>query len=365
MTTVEVIRDVIREDGKQERKDRRGDLLDKNRSALGEVVENLRTITHPKEVSELAERLKHKGNVTLRELHMLKNAFIHSEENISAFLRVNGALHALIRELSGSDTRFQLAAANCCCNLALGNPKFCFQLTKSAAPYLISSLDGLNNAFLDTCVWTLGNLAGSNLKCWRILKSQGILPKLAHLLTSFSDDIQRSAIYALSQFVKTGFDALETKELELVANEVCPLVVKEPSVYWLLYLLSCSPDCCAVFMRNLLFEQIFKLLSCEDNLNPEVDPVKTTALVRTLANLCASQSGSELFFHIYETEPETVQSTLSLLLTSSYPHIQKEVLWMLGNIMQCYPDSQHTCALLSEIHHDLNAALLKTTAQQT
>jgi hypothetical protein len=49
---------------------------------------------------------------------------------------------------SGQNASLQLGAANCCCNLALGNEKSCLQLTKAAAPYLISHLDGLNNYLL-------------------------------------------------------------------------------------------------------------------------------------------------------------------------------------------------------------------------
>lgn len=49
---------------------------------------------------------------------------------------------------SGQNASLQLVAANCCCNLALGNEKSCLQLTKATSPYLLSHLDGLNNHLL-------------------------------------------------------------------------------------------------------------------------------------------------------------------------------------------------------------------------
>nr|CAD7607557.1 unnamed protein product [Timema genevievae] len=45
----------------------------------------------------------------------------------------------------GTNASHQIAAANCCCNLALGSDTYCRRVTKAAAPYLISHLESLNN----------------------------------------------------------------------------------------------------------------------------------------------------------------------------------------------------------------------------
>lgn len=78
---------------------------------------------------------------------------------------------------SGQNASLQLGAVNCCCNLALGNEKACLLLTKAAAPYLISHLDGLNNHLLVRCSHYYINIY---LKCdiifkWEILAGRNIV----------------------------------------------------------------------------------------------------------------------------------------------------------------------------------------------
>lgn len=65
----------------------------------------------------------------------------------------------------------------------------------------------LSNNFIiyqEACIWTLGNLAGSGEKSFKILHSQGLLPKLLKLLSE-SEDVLHSTTYALTLFVNTGY----------------------------------------------------------------------------------------------------------------------------------------------------------------
>jgi len=71
-----------------------------------------------------------------------------SEDNINAFLKVDQSLSGLVRDLSSNDPTLQLYAANCCCNIALGNTKACTALGKAVTPYLIVKLESLNYALL-------------------------------------------------------------------------------------------------------------------------------------------------------------------------------------------------------------------------
>jgi len=71
-----------------------------------------------------------------------------SEDNINAFLKVDQSLSSLVRDLSSNDPTLQLYAANCCCNIALGNTKACTALGKAVTPYLIVKLESLNYALL-------------------------------------------------------------------------------------------------------------------------------------------------------------------------------------------------------------------------
>lgn len=71
-----------------------------------------------------------------------------SEENINAFLKVDQSLSSLIRHLSGNDPILQLYAANCCCNISLGNTKACTALGKAVSSYLVAELETFNYALL-------------------------------------------------------------------------------------------------------------------------------------------------------------------------------------------------------------------------
>jgi hypothetical protein len=50
----------------------------------------------------------------------------------------------LSRDLSSRSIKSKLAAANCCCNLALSNSKTRITLCKFVAPYLIVNLENTN-----------------------------------------------------------------------------------------------------------------------------------------------------------------------------------------------------------------------------
>jgi hypothetical protein len=98
---VEMMRRYSREMGYQERRKHRQMQVNSRRSALGEVIDTQSRVITPLEVKTLAERLKRKGHFTVQDFVLLNNAIIQNEENIIAFFRVTGAIHALVRELTG------------------------------------------------------------------------------------------------------------------------------------------------------------------------------------------------------------------------------------------------------------------------
>ncbi|XP_049786902.1 transmembrane and coiled-coil domain-containing protein 6 isoform X3 [Schistocerca cancellata] len=242
----------------------------------------------------------------------------------------------------GHKTPYKLEAINCCCNLALGNEKVGMQLTKAFAPYLISQLDCFSHVFLDICLWTLGNLAGSGEKPWSILKTQGLLPKILQLIAMGS--VIQSAVYALMMYTRTGITFLEDHELESIAVESCPLMSTEPTVNWVIYLLSCTEKCDIIMLKNsvvskassLLLELVRKLAS-ENESN---DIVTVTALLRIIGNLCG---GREECVEELMQGVDSKKHMLELfrtLLSSPYPHLRCESLWVIGNVAKhlCEPE---------------------------
>ncbi|XP_049786900.1 transmembrane and coiled-coil domain-containing protein 6 isoform X1 [Schistocerca cancellata] len=338
-TSTTIIRSNLREQRVHERDERRQEIVN-HRRALGEFNLSDRIVSAT-EITDLANKLKCK-KITLQDMKILKQALIQSEDNIRAFLNVNGALHALVREASGHKTPYKLEAINCCCNLALGNEKVGMQLTKAFAPYLISQLDCFSHVFLDICLWTLGNLAGSGEKPWSILKTQGLLPKILQLIAMGS--VIQSAVYALMMYTRTGITFLEDHELESIAVESCPLMSTEPTVNWVIYLLSCTEKCDIIMLKNsvvskassLLLELVRKLAS-ENESN---DIVTVTALLRIIGNLCG---GREECVEELMQGVDSKKHMLELfrtLLSSPYPHLRCESLWVIGNVAKhlCEPE---------------------------
>lgn len=142
---VETVRTELREAALTKRKEDRVSTWNKNRTNLGEFPGiELFSVEYVDEKVRLLKRKK----LLFVEYRYLPNALIQSEENINAFLKVDQSLSGLVRDLSGNDPTLQLYAANCCCNIALGNMKACTALGKAIIPYLVIKLKCLNYALL-------------------------------------------------------------------------------------------------------------------------------------------------------------------------------------------------------------------------
>ena len=91
-------RDLIREEKFKERRNVRESLLNRNRNVENIDKSSLITST---DLIKKANELKQKSLVTSSLLSLLKDAFMQDKENINIFLSVDGALHALVRALTG------------------------------------------------------------------------------------------------------------------------------------------------------------------------------------------------------------------------------------------------------------------------
>ncbi|XP_049964872.1 transmembrane and coiled-coil domain-containing protein 6 isoform X2 [Schistocerca serialis cubense] len=315
-TSTTIIRSNLREQRIHERDERRQEIVNRRR-ALGELNLSDRIVSST-EIMDLANKLKCK-KITLQDMKILKQALIQSHK-----------------------TPYKLEAINCCCNLALGNEKVGMQLTKAFAPYLISQLDCFSHVFLDICLWTLGNLAGSGVKPWSILKTQGLLPKILQLIAMGS--VIQSAVYALMMYTRTGITFLEDHELESIAVESCPLMSTEPTVNWVIYLLSCTEKCDIIMLKNsvvskassLLLELVRKLAS-ENESN---DIVTVTALLRIIGNLCGGREECVKELMQGVDSQKHILELFGTLLSSPYPHLRCESLWVIGNVAKhlCEPE---------------------------
>lgn len=119
-----------REKFKQLQEFNRLSAFEKNRFAESEIVTEA-------DINGLCSRIKRKKRASSEDLERLANAFLQSESNISAFIKVTGAINIIIKEFTGSDRSQQLLAAQCLCNLSLGDETSCSKIATFAGSYLM------------------------------------------------------------------------------------------------------------------------------------------------------------------------------------------------------------------------------------
>lgn len=100
------------------------------------------------DIHGLCSRIKRRKAADDEDLRKLGSAFIQSEENIIAFIRVTGAINVIVKEFTGNDRNQQILAAQCICNLSLGNDICCFKLATFAGSYLSIAMLNINDTQL-------------------------------------------------------------------------------------------------------------------------------------------------------------------------------------------------------------------------
>lgn len=98
------------------------------------------------DIKGLCGRIKRRKHCTEDDLEKLTNAFFQSEQNIVEFLNITGAINVLIKELIGSNNK--LLAAQCLCNISLGNEISCNKVASFAGCYLMILLKNVSHTML-------------------------------------------------------------------------------------------------------------------------------------------------------------------------------------------------------------------------
>lgn len=329
---MENIRERIRNTISIERKKQRARVLNENRPALGECIQY--ASYSPAFVTEIAKKLK-KKNFNVNDYRHLQNALIQSESNIEALLKVNKLIFSLVRDISGNNPISQLGAANCCCNIALGNTKACTAIAKYISPYLIAECESLNCPLLEVCLWTIGNLSSKSQKAFEILHAQKCLCYLIKLLNECDNKILPSVVYATLHYLYGGFSFIKETELMELA-EACKyrhLFEENSDTLWLLALLSSNVACGSSlyyvlpFIVNFLHRSIPNYLSDTSSL--------IAACLRILGNLLTPNTLEDIvntFFMDLQIGDLNAQELFRILLSHHHKHIRKETLWLLGNL---------------------------------
>lgn len=139
-TKILEIRQKIRENVASTRELHRLTAIDSNRFIAEQITE--------KDISGLAGRIKRRKQATAEDLVKLGHAFLQNQSNISVFMKITGASNVIIKEFTGNNGNQQLLAAQCLCNLSMGDEISCAKLSSSIGTYLIMYVHSSTNIIL-------------------------------------------------------------------------------------------------------------------------------------------------------------------------------------------------------------------------
>ncbi|XP_001356971.3 uncharacterized protein [Drosophila pseudoobscura] len=183
----------IRSYAKEQRQIFRTNATDALRFGLGQIKSEISELENlsAKDVCGLAARIKRRKHATSEDMYRLSHAFLQGNENINTFSGIPGAIQVLVKELSGPNMQRQIDAAECFCNLSLGDGHVSEKITALAGSYLVTYLDGKEERLKRSCLWTLANMLATCEKAAKTLLQMQIVPKLWKLYTAPTDDLNR------------------------------------------------------------------------------------------------------------------------------------------------------------------------------
>ncbi|KAL4705192.1 hypothetical protein ACJJTC_013992 [Scirpophaga incertulas] len=335
--SIQIIRQSSRNILKSDRQSLRDAQTDCGRNIINDRITN-------EAILDIVNKLKTKSSVAEPELHILKNIIIDDQKNIELVLGVHGALKGLVRELTGTDVKKQIAAAGCFCNLALSDSKGCSAVAKLAGPYLILGLDSPTTEIAVLSCWTLGNLMGSGPRICATLMDGGAIHKL---ITKFPDQrISEAALCAMLHCAYQMKNTLSKEYLGKILHALSTLEINMASSH-LLFVLSCHQD---FKMDSPVLHKLLRATSSFiDSHNNQCAGVNQCCellyVIRTLAN--SDEFNCEVLRYF---EVEIGAERLVRTLCGGNRVISESLLWLLGNLYNTCGDS--------DIFNELNSVII-------
>lgn len=198
-----------------------------------------------KDIAGLCSRIKRRKHASEEDLRKLGNAFIQSEANIAVFIKTTGAINIIVKEFTGSDRSKQLFAAQCLCNLSLGDEICCSKVATFAGSYLMIFIMKSNDATLTVsqiiqldqslfflmrcfllqriCLWITQNIVAAGSKAMNILLSQELLKNCLHILNESAEQ-EVDAVQLLDIIIDGKFGELDFDEQQQVKLSVWNLL---------------------------------------------------------------------------------------------------------------------------------------------
>uniref|UniRef100_A0A182W6N5 IBB domain-containing protein n=1 Tax=Anopheles minimus TaxID=112268 RepID=A0A182W6N5_9DIPT len=335
---LEHIRTQKRYELKWEQKTHRKKELDRNRAGLGELHHSIGVIEHisEQEIKGLAGRIKRRKRCDPLDLVRLSYGFQQSRENISHFIRTTGAINVIVKELTGHDYNLQLLAAECLCNLSLGDDVCCEKIANFAGTYLIALAENPNcRPLQQTCFWTLQNIVGSSPKGSKLLFTQGLVDVLVRLLSTVTDQEAADDIILTLELALNYEQDIEPK---IIPQIVQCFVEKQlhPSSLRLLY------KCYGLMHNDLLLNGSLTCIirQCLDFLTSIMDrhlPTHAASILLSIRILAHHVLASaDCIEHILQYQLHKSTLKFSTLFNDCAKEdmlpVCKELLWLLGQI---------------------------------
>lgn len=194
------VREKVQEELIRARKLHRNRQQDTLRCGLQVVEKDL--FVDEQEILKLCNRIKRRKHADESDLFRLSNGFLYSTTNIAIFLKVQGAVNVLVKELTGSSGDKQLLAAEAFCNLSLGDSGSCFKVSKLISSYLLTMTTSVNNELAQTSLWTLYNLIAESEKAQEVFLAGKVDSKLLGILEgNYEAELQMEATKCLAVLV--------------------------------------------------------------------------------------------------------------------------------------------------------------------
>ena len=137
------LRDFRRLQVKLDREKVRNKVHDVKRIGLKKLVKKESEKVTENDIKGLASRIKRKKHAAKEDLIKLSQGFLESEENITTFCKITGAINVIVKELTGKNADQRLKASECICNLSLGNEVCCEKIALLAGTYLATYIENV------------------------------------------------------------------------------------------------------------------------------------------------------------------------------------------------------------------------------
>lgn len=305
---------------------------DRQRCGLTEISASIleHELLTEKDVQGLSSRIKRRKSATSTDLKRLSAAFLHDPKNIETFSKITGALNIIVKELSGTEMEHQVLAAECLCNLALGDDVCSRKVAQVAGSYLVLYLDR-NKRLIETCLWVIQNLLLSGEKTRKILIAQGLPDKLTTLLHGTKDvEVAGAAEETFAILVVEAWndlpDGFSSKALSLLVNH------HASASFYALYtiLMDLNFNVEPEILKSAVKLSAETLVTATNATNLETfDFSRFLMSIRIITNALSGTEGHEMATQLRDPS-WNLTHIVNFLISVNNEQISRETLWMLN-----------------------------------